>query len=440
MKIIQEVSNNMQEILEIEGNKLSKETGFMKRKSKMTGSLFTQTLVFSWMSNPKASLSELSQVAMSLGVKISPQGIEKRFREESSKLLKGVLEKAVTKVISRDEISIKTLNKFSSVNVLDTSTISLPKELENVWKGCGGSKGMNSALKIGVRLDLVSGELKGPLLEHGKVSDNASLINKDIPEEGGLRIADLGFFSINKLKEINEKKAFFISRLKIQTNLYTNQDEKIDLLKLLKNKTILEKDIFLSEQKLPVRLIAIKVSESEIKNRMKKLKEESRKSCREINKLREELIDFNIYLTNIPEDMVTFKEIIILTKVRWQIELLFKLWKNEGKIDEWRTLKPFRILTEVYAKLLAMVIQHWIILISCWSDFDRSLTKSVKIIQKNISILIRDFNQKQFDNIESSLEYISSLFGSGIKINKRKKKPSTSQFLNKPESLNYSLG
>lgn len=50
-----------------------------------------------------------------------------------------------------------------------------------------------------------------------------------------------------------------------------------------------------------------------------------------------------------------------MMRVRWQIELLFKLWKNEGHIDSWRSEKPWRIPCELYAKLIAMVIQHWIL-------------------------------------------------------------------------------
>jgi hypothetical protein len=54
------------------------------------------------------------------------------------------------------------------------------------------------------------------------------------------------------------------------------------------------------------------------------------------------------------------------------------LWKNHGKIDSWRTEKPWRILCELYAKLLAMIVQHWVFLVTCWQYANRSLQKAAK--------------------------------------------------------------
>jgi hypothetical protein len=46
-----------------------------------------------------------------------------------------------------------------------------------------------------------------------------------------------------------------------------------------------------------------------------------------------------------------------LRRVRWQLELVFKVFKSEGKIDETRSTQPYRVICELHAKLLAMVAQ-----------------------------------------------------------------------------------
>jgi hypothetical protein len=73
-------------------DRTARETGFTQRESKLTGSVFVQTLTFGWLHNPDATLEELAQVAASLGVAISPQGLDQRFGSRAAALLEQVLQ------------------------------------------------------------------------------------------------------------------------------------------------------------------------------------------------------------------------------------------------------------------------------------------------------------------------------------------------------------
>jgi hypothetical protein len=53
----------------------------------------------------------------------------------------------------------------------------------------------------------------------------------------------------------------------------------------------------------------------------------------------------------------------------------------EGKIDTWRSCKPQRILTELYAKVLGLLMEHWITLQGCWYDPRRSLFKARQVLE-----------------------------------------------------------
>jgi hypothetical protein len=70
-------------------------------------------------------------------------------------------------------------------------------------------------------------------------------------------------------------------------------------------------------------------------------------------------------VTNVPASKLSIEQALVLIHTRWQIELLFKLWKQDTLIDESNGTKPWRVLCEVYANLLAMVVQHWFVLFSC---------------------------------------------------------------------------
>ena len=109
--------------------------------------------------------------------------------------------------------------------------------------------------------------------------------------------------------------------------------------------------------------------------------------------------------------------------------LIFKLWKSHGYIDEWRTKNPWRILCEVYAKLLVMLIQHWILLAGCWQYPDRSLFKAVKTIQNHAMNLACAFASGHLERLYEALEIIQRCLSVGCRINKRKKKPHTYQLL-----------
>ena len=99
------------------------------------------------------------------------------------------------------------------------------------------------------------------------------------------------------------------------------------------------------------------------------------------------LADWNVAITNVLRSMLSLAEALVLMRIRWQIELLFKLWKSHGRVDEWRTKNPARILCEVYAKLLGLVFQQWILVASNWVDPVRSLFKAAMIVTSYASEL-----------------------------------------------------
>jgi len=139
------------------------------------------------------------------------------------------------------------------------------------------------------------------------------------------------------------------------------------------------------------------------------------------------LADWTILLTNIPAELLTLSEALVIAKVRWQIELLFKLWKSHGKLDCWRTDKPARILCEVYAKLLSMVVQQWVLVLGCWQFPDRSLVKAAQVVRDHAVELASA--RARLDRLSEVLATLQQVLRHTARMNSRKKHPNTYQLL-----------
>jgi len=435
MDILSRVADSMQTILTTVADKMALTTDFIKRLRKLSGSLFVQTLVFGWLSNPDSTLDELAQTAATLGLSITPQALDQRFTPQAADCLKKVLESSVETLITVDSQTIPIMQRFNGVYIQDSSTITLPDELSSVWTGCGGSSLENtqSSVKIQVRWNLTNGTMIGPYFQDGRQHDqNSCLAEMSLPQ-GALRIADLGYFSLKDFAEMNGDGVYWLSRVKSMCIIYDQEDNRSQLVQFLKQQSsdMIDQQIFLGvHQKVPCRLLAARVADDVANKRRRKIRQSARDKGKTPSKRQLALADWTVLATNVEAETISIKEAMVMMRVRWQIELLFKLWKNQGQIDSWRTEKPWRILCEFYAKLIVMIIQHWILLIGCWEYSDRSFTKASKTIRRYAMNLAVAFAKESIECLVEVLEFIKQTLASpGCKMYKRKAEPNTYQLL-----------
>ncbi len=159
MNIILQVTNAMQTVLTKVADAAAITSGFLKRKRKLTGSVFVQTLVFGWLANPDSTYDELAQTTAAIGISITPQAIEQRFGKPAAAMLKQTLDASVEQVLAAEPQAIPLLSRFNGVYIQDSSWIMLPDELADVWLGCGtnADKGGKASLKLQLRWELLTG-------------------------------------------------------------------------------------------------------------------------------------------------------------------------------------------------------------------------------------------------------------------------------------------
>ncbi|MGH2478221.1 MAG: IS4 family transposase, partial [Ktedonobacteraceae bacterium] len=344
-------------------------------------------------------------------------------------------------------VTLPLLQRFRAVYVEDGSTIALPAALAAIWRGCGGNREgkqaasyqgtpkvsehpkTEAALKITVRWDLLRGELHGPHVQAGRTPDLSSVLREERMEKGSLWIADLGYFALVVLVQVAKEGVFFLTRYKEGVIVWRG-NQRVDVVELLPQteEEIVEVEVACGASKqVKARLLAQKVPAQVAEQRRAHLKERERKQQKPVSPRTWELCQWTILLTNVPATQLSVREAMALIRARWQIELLFKLWKSQGLLDEWSSQKPWQVLCEVYAKLLAMVVQHWLLIQGCWDDPHHSLVQAATVIREH-SPLLREALGGQF-SLRRVVQAIVRALQTGCSIPARPRRPSTSRLL-----------
>lgn len=439
MSSLPQAARAIQEVLTDVPEAVGRATGFCRRRSKLTPALFVQAVVLGWWQHPAATLEQLCQMAATRGVSLSPQGLDQRFGAPAAALLRERLEAAVAKLIAVEPAATALLRRFAAVVLVDSSTVSLPDALATVWPGCGGRtpQGTQAALKVTVRLDLVRGGLEGPELSAGRTQEKATAAQAAPVPAGGLRVSDQGFWSLATLRAIAAGGGYFLTRLRLQTAVLTPAGERLDLPAWLRAQAADRVDCPVAlglRERLPARLLGARAPQAVADERRRKIRAEARREGKTPSQAKLALADWTLLATNVPAERLTVAEALVLLRARWQVELLFKLWKDGGQLDAWRSAKPERVLCEVYAKLLALLVQHWVLLVGCWAFPDRSLTKAARTVRDYV--LCMALALAHLDALVRVLGLIRRCLAAGCKVDRRRAHPSAFQLMADP-ALGY---
>ena len=425
MKRLTQIAEALQELLTEEANRIGRESGFIRRERKLSGASFVQTLVFGWMAKGDSTMEELSQSAANVGVRVSRQGLDERFNEAAAHFLRQMVEASIRRVVRGNQAKSEVLGRFKGVYVEDSTVIELPEELEAVWAGCN-----RSALKVSVRWELHQGRLEVVQLQPGREHDQRSVMHGLPGAVSALHLRDLGYFDLETLQRQTEHGSYWIMRYKVGTHLLTTEAEPVDLLQALAVVTAQPADwqVLLGEHhRIACRLLARRVSVETLQQRRQELKDWQRKHQQQASPLRWALLAWDLYLTNTPCDLLSTEEVFEVAHLRWQIELLFKLWKSQSFLDTWRSTNPWRILCEVYAKLIAVIVQHWLILLGDGHDLNKSLVQMSRTVRKKAWHLAAVLSHPR--SLVRALEDIQRCFAYGCRISRSTSSPPSFQRL-----------
>ena len=380
------VGQVVQEIFGEAADKLAREIKFVQRESKMTGSKFLQTWVLGFLQHPKASLNVLCQVAEDLGVMITKQGMQKRLTPSAVKFLEEMFECSKDALQNKIPIPLELLTQFTAVELVDSSGIGLPDSLADDFSGAGGD-GPKAALKLQTVWEFLRGNLSMVIPQTGRQPDQRFEGHLSCVARGVLFLCDLGYFVLTSLRDMATGQAYFISRLDTQCTLYEPATQKrFELLTHLRQSPDSQVELNLLvgyKIKVACRVLAVRLPPDVVEERRRKAKANACRKGRTLSAKKLAWLAWNVYITNVPGTMLTLRQAVLIYTLRWQIELLFRLWKSEAELDRVAGHLRERVLCEIYAKLIGMVMFHYLTAPLRWAERELSPTKALQTLRRH---------------------------------------------------------
>ncbi|MEX6690094.1 IS4 family transposase [Danxiaibacter flavus] len=352
---------------------VAKQTGFVKRMPrKINPRQYIDMLLFSDFNNAEVSLNDHS-IKLNLEHKISirKQSLNERFNTNSVEFIKTLLSEQI-KMQMNETIDVDILKLFTSVKIKDSTRFQLPPNLKEDYPGCGGGAseaGMHIQFEFDVKSGQVSEVKVGDALQQDVTNGQQTI---EQIQGGSLIIRDLGYFSTAVLQAIEEKDAHYISRLQPKVKMFELKGTEYHELDLKKEYRKMkrckiprqEKMVYIGgKTKLFTRIVIELLPEAVVENRIRKASRETTKKGRQLSKEYIMYASFNLFITNVSEQILNTQQVHLLYQLRWQIELRFKCWKSLCEIQKIKKMKKDRFETYLYARLLYILI-NWKIAVS----------------------------------------------------------------------------
>ena len=426
MRTLAHLQQQFQDLFRVTAQQAGRESGFIQRERKLTGETFVAGLVWGWMANPDASVGELSQGLALCGVQISPQGLDQRMTAKAA-CLQQVLEASLGLVVGGAVGSTSFLQAFTGVYLLDSTDVPVPDEWAAIWSGGGNQHRQRGALKVQTLWDYQGGGLQFSL--HPARCHDAALPVAPLPA-GALRVTDSAYFDAADLQALAEQGCFYLTRVPAKVGVQTATGQLQPLSAFLRQHACpdFEGEVCLTAHGLRCRLLAQRVPQAVVSQRQAHLRRAAKRKGKPVSQAALALAAWTLVATNLPAARLSFDQAFMVLRLRWQIELLFKLWKQHTHLETSRSRQPHRLMCEVYAKLLGLVIQHAVLLATCWDVPNQSLVKLAQSVQKSTFLLAYAIWTDP-PHFEAIFRFLRFVLRSGCRLDTRKTHPSHVQRL-----------
>jgi hypothetical protein len=412
---------------------MARKTGFVERLSPLTGVRFLLTFTTGLLNTPDGTLAQLAAfLGATCGTAVSPQAVDERINSMAREFVGMCLRRALKMAAAIPHGAGDILERFDHVYVIDSTNFELRPALAPYFRGNGGGASAAS-MRIQFVFDYRTGTMH---VEIGDVrlSDTATLARlveaQVLPMDGVcLFLADLGYFKATTFASIRTHPGHhFLSKLQFGVRLANRDGTDLDLQSLLR-KAPDQFDLTVMMGQTLCRLVGKRLPDEVVNRRIRKANEASQSKSRQISDLYRLFLHYALFVTSLPAEY-GMAQLFALYRIRWQVELAFKVWKSILAIHRIRSAKKERVLCEVYGKLIVAVLVSSLSA-AAWAFLDglavspHKVARHVRAVATNWALAIMAGTARHCAFLES----LSRLLGRFCRKTRQKRRPSIEDIL-----------
>jgi Transposase DDE domain len=316
-------------------NLIANQTRLIIRNTrKFTAAGFLQSLL----SSVATGLASFNQIAGDLKDRnlsgMARQSLHQRFDIRSTAFLMAVLCDLMQQRYTTAATAIGS-SGIQRILIEDASGQVMPKSNADAFPAHGNSYGKTAGVKIDLAFDLLTGSIISHSLQAATEQDKS--IGKEFVIEvrcGDLVLRDMGYFSLNEFTEIEQRQAWWLTRLPLTTGVLLANGGILE--KYLKSRcgNIIDLDVIVGEQGKNCRLVAMRaapeITAARRAERRKKAQQSGKQPCPK-GLLRD---GWHLMLTNLSKEQADVSQLAAIYRARWAVEIQFRAWKqalNLGK-------------------------------------------------------------------------------------------------------------
>lgn len=366
--------------------RLGKTSGFVQRISKkITPFAFVAAFIDCCTKRTYSFGAWAAAIGSITGKTVSKQALFERLNDRAVKLTK----EAFSHVLATRLKAVGTtgvFTHFKRVLLQDSTTLSLPDSLVKHFPG-NRSLGVQKAVaRLQCVLNLSNMQwLSVELKSYTDNDQGASGQVVPMLRKGDLLIRDLGYFVLDSLQQIIERKAFFISRLKYSVQLFDSNGKALDWKKLVRKRKVAEQWVWIGkEARVKVRVLFVPLPAVVLAERVRKAKADRDKRLNHSADYYR-WVAYNVFITNADEAQAGTQQVAAIYKVRWQIEMMFKMWKSgfgmQQMLSSEKAENSYRVKSSIYLLLLLICLVMQRVYYHCAARVKKEYDKAISVIK-----------------------------------------------------------